>query len=405
MGITFDPAGIGTITVTGYTELAPCTFEDIYQADVAGGWGKVTKLDTAFYFFTCRLVIGDNTTPTWFHDYNCAVVYTGVATGTYWCRVATNATMIWGTLVDETNKVTRYGVHLYSLSNGHSHWPVYGNNGTCYYYSCSFDSNQGYYLMRMTNYGPARFWNCLLMNGFSLADSNTHNVYNTTILFGGDCALMYEGSLCVFDRVSVFSPRVAAFKIGTNNVTVRSLYKRGTGHVVQCVYYTNPAWNLYLIDADCVGNLGGAAWTFSWPGSPESGKIWRQYSFDLHVVDDQGSNISGAAVKVWDADGTLVVDTTTAVDGTITTQTLNYGYYSKQTGGDTPVLRTPHRIQVSASGYRTLDFYMSIDEKTALTLGLPDSGGGPPGAVVEVTDTTASVTCPSTTAVVEVEEP
>ena len=38
MPITYD-AVTDTITVTGYTKATPCTFPDIFKADVAGGWG------------------------------------------------------------------------------------------------------------------------------------------------------------------------------------------------------------------------------------------------------------------------------------------------------------------------------------------------------------------------------
>jgi hypothetical protein len=41
--ITLGDSSGAYIRVTGGSSAAPVTFEDIYQADVAGGWGQVTN--------------------------------------------------------------------------------------------------------------------------------------------------------------------------------------------------------------------------------------------------------------------------------------------------------------------------------------------------------------------------
>jgi len=63
VAITYD-APNKIITVTGYTEETPCTFEDIYQADQSGGWGVVSKQGTVQYLFDCRVYIGNGVTET-----------------------------------------------------------------------------------------------------------------------------------------------------------------------------------------------------------------------------------------------------------------------------------------------------------------------------------------------------
>lgn len=67
MAITYN-AGTNTITVTAYTAGTPCTFLDIYNADVAGAWGQVTRQCTNQFCFDCKLVIGDGSTATYFAD-------------------------------------------------------------------------------------------------------------------------------------------------------------------------------------------------------------------------------------------------------------------------------------------------------------------------------------------------
>lgn len=66
MAITYN-AGTDTITVTAGTAGTPNTFTDIYNADVAGSWGQVTKTGNMFVF-SAKLQIGDGSTATYLHD-------------------------------------------------------------------------------------------------------------------------------------------------------------------------------------------------------------------------------------------------------------------------------------------------------------------------------------------------
>ena len=53
MAITYNAVN-DIITVVGYTLGVPCTLEDIFLADAAGGWGKVDKLGNNTYRIKCR---------------------------------------------------------------------------------------------------------------------------------------------------------------------------------------------------------------------------------------------------------------------------------------------------------------------------------------------------------------
>ena len=66
MAITYN-AGTDTITVTAGTSGSPNTFTDIYNADVAGAWGQVTKTGNMFVF-SAKLQVGDGSTATYLHD-------------------------------------------------------------------------------------------------------------------------------------------------------------------------------------------------------------------------------------------------------------------------------------------------------------------------------------------------
>ena len=66
MAITYN-AGTDTITVTAGTAGAPNTFTDIYNADVAGAWGQVTKTGNMFVC-DCFVEVGDGSTETHLYD-------------------------------------------------------------------------------------------------------------------------------------------------------------------------------------------------------------------------------------------------------------------------------------------------------------------------------------------------
>ena len=99
----------GTITVVGFSESSPCTFEDIYQADVGNGWNVVKKQDSNQYEITCALQIGDGTDETWFADTNKEISFTGMVAGIV---IENNGHFRLGKIIDETNRTTTNGCYF-----------------------------------------------------------------------------------------------------------------------------------------------------------------------------------------------------------------------------------------------------------------------------------------------------
>ena len=103
--ITYD-SGNNTIIVVGFNKSSPCTFEDIYQADVANGWGVVSKQGDNQYEFRCKLQIGDGTSETWLADTNKAISHT---INDNFINITPNGYFRCGIVVDETNRTTKDG--------------------------------------------------------------------------------------------------------------------------------------------------------------------------------------------------------------------------------------------------------------------------------------------------------
>jgi len=141
MAITYD-APSNTITVTGYTEETPCTFEDIYQADQAGGWGVVTKQGDVQYAIDARLKIGNASTETWFADTEVQVAFLSTAisgNNQFLIEITRYGNLRFGILLDATNKLSYKGVQIIA---GFTQWGIgllYSYRDTLLeVYSCHF---------------------------------------------------------------------------------------------------------------------------------------------------------------------------------------------------------------------------------------------------------------------------
>jgi len=109
-------------------------------------------------------------------------------------------------------------------------------------------------------------------------------------------------------------------------------------------YLTSCTANFYIIDTD-----------WKWIGYfhySSSAKVYRQYTFNLKVVDENGNPINDAKVKVYNKSGNLVLENTTDADGQIPEQIITRGYYD-QAHGNTLVDFSPHMCVVEKEGYET----------------------------------------------------
>jgi hypothetical protein len=99
---------------------------------------------------------------------------------------------------------------------------------------------------------------------------------------------------------------------------------------------SNGTADFYVID-------GILDWTFHWSGTSldwTRSTLHRQYSFNLHVIDEDGVDVISARVQAWDKDDTLVFDVYTAADGTITEQIIEHGIY-----------QPTEKVTLDATGY------------------------------------------------------
>jgi hypothetical protein len=111
-------------------------------------------------------------------------------------------------------------------------------------------------------------------------------------------------------------------------------------------------------------NCESDTWHFTpanWYGA--TGKVYRQYEFDLTVTDREGNPLQGATVTLTDKNGTAVFTATTDANGAIQTQTGTKGYYD-QAHGDTLQENSPHTLNVTRAGYLRYVKKFRLTQKT-----------------------------------------
>jgi len=365
MPITYD-AGTNIVTVTGYTEAVPCNFTDIYNADVSGSWGVVTRQCTNQFCFNAKLQIGDGTTATHFMDKDVQVSFVASIT------TAHNQTVF----SIKNNAYLTLG-HLISGSQ---------TDNSCTFILKSAYANIGFPTAEAGSeiklYSTT--WNFISTVG--------NNSWNSCIMIHTTSATIIN---CIINRVQIRS--TVSGSVYLRNITITNVYNifSGIGGDWECITVSGGKWGFYITnsapnsikdmnisnfssssmrtyqltthDVNCI-NFNIDTWNPSWAGT-SSKEVYRQYEFDLEMVDSTGIGVATTKTKIWDKDDSIVTNATTNASGVLATQTLNYGYYH-QTGGIMPVMKTPHEMRIYKYGKKMLSSKSSIEAKTnwALTM-------------------------------------
>lgn len=347
MGITYN-AGTNTITVTGYTEGTPCTFLHIVNADDLGGWGVFKRACANQYCLAALLVIGDGSTPTWFSDSQVLLTLRDAI-------VASTGTFIRGT-VNSHIELTKSGIVDHENSNTHiiigGLWASTPASDVKIDF-CSFVSLFDTQIRFIT---AGYIKNSVLNGRFIIGDSGTgFSIERITHYEGTKVGYGIINAKGTVNDVSIEGVAYAIYFWGSTSVTMKNLKIRDSNNTF---YGDTITADMYVINPDC------DSWIIAWNNATH--KIYRQYEFDLKVIqsDLARTPISGATVKIWNKDNTLVVDTTTDVNGDIAKQTLNFGYYD-QAHGSTAQMKTPHKIEISTTTdpFKTVQKYMYMDYK------------------------------------------
>lgn len=352
MAITYD-SGTNTITVTGFTEATPCTFLDIYNEDVANSWGVVTRQCSNQYCFTCKLVIGDGTTETWFKDMNCHVTFNVDATGNV-IESKVNSNFQLGER--DANYRTSKGCSIYGISSSNSVTARFYGNVKLYNTAFSH-SDDNYINLQMQTTGTVEIIDYMHWKGWGsivfLAEPTTQNLKRITVL-GGNSGLMTDPGVNIsFEDVVVLNAQKPFRCKGTINAT--NIRFKGESYLAEM--NNNGILNMYdcAVSASSIYDAG-SAWSVN-----------EYFHFNLKVIDKDETAIPNADVTIKDINGTTVFSGQTDANGEIPEQTLKY---AERNDTQTRTLFTPHNLKIEKAGYTNYEADFTIEEKTDWTIAL-----------------------------------
>jgi len=377
-------AGTNTITVLGNdtfcNESSPCDFDDIYNADIGGGWGVVTRQGSIQYFINATLIFGNNseTNETWFADEGKQVVFGyGVE-----LEVKNDSHFRTGKVEDAESFSTSDGCSLFmdfdSLND-----KIRVDGSLEIYSSTILNSDNSYGMLYLSPDNESEIinlWNVRVTGlgyvyQYGEFNMSAHNWVRGNIENNDRGLSLTTGAFPpdhFHDTViqhSDFGVRNTWLGYTANeSITLRNLWLKDSLTKDFDFYH----WGTSGYTADFYVIDGISNWTFGWSACNDTmSKLHRQYSFNLLVQDEAGSPLDNARVRVYDNNSVLLFDEYTNSSGCVDEQIIEYGYYHPD-GNDTIVLKSPHTLLVTKSGYNNIDTTWTMNEPVNWILTMVD---------------------------------
>lgn len=326
-----------------------------------GQWGVVSKQNNDQYFFEANLTIGDGSISTYFIDSSKQITFADFNDEyTPDIYITQNAYFRLG--IQESEDITHSGCHISSLATAYSHL-IIQSEVPIFIYSSSFDVQSDscdYAFIRIDDEtNISEFRNCLFRNKVYIYKGKLllHNVIIENAHDGLRSKIADADNVILQKGVNGFYFFIHSGTSVVRNVKIQNF-------TYDFYLYLTSSDNVYAIDTEC-------SWNLCWNWRAQ-GKLYRQYSFNLKVVDKASNPIRNASVKIWDKNNNLVVNETTDVNGQISEQILTYGYYDKE-HENTPIMQTPHTIKIAKAGYQTYEKKFTSDKKIDWMIALATS--------------------------------
>jgi len=355
--ITYDPS-TNTITVVGFSESAPCTFEDIYNESVNQGWGVVEKPTENTYVFKAKLQIGDGSTWTYFKDTLKTVIFTSDVELDYHEAVfdIQRHAYFWLGEVDEDTRTGHSGCILIVRD------VVFNNYAFIIHVRAEAEMKLGgtviineprrelSHNLWLEDGSVNKIWSCRIVGGASGIKMTKYLDVNEVVIQDATRGWNY-GTTSEYPITNVIVEYCDAglFAYSIFSVTVsNSRFAKN--------YYT-----ISTIDLDATVRLNDCwadQWRISWGGTPtENAKIERAYTFKVRVTDKNGNPIDGALVELYDKNGNLIFRELTNTNGEISEHSIVSITYTPTETID----NNPYTVKITKEGYTPLEVKITID--------------------------------------------
>lgn len=346
--------GDNLLVVTGFSEEAPCTFEDLYSASVGSSWGAILRQGMDQYLVRARLQVGDGSTSSWLVEERRQVefAYLGVAwSGVISLLVSSNGTARFGRVLDATQKIGGNGCAFQLGAMSGNYFRTFG--GSLEFYGCTFSSRGGD--ARIVHSANVKIWNCLF-HGWQVGTFNlsASEIYHTALLDGASLDET-QPSTAMADLVAFYAAGTV-FTTYFGGITVRNLQVIGSPDNLLFPFYDGSP--ITLIDCQ------SPVWRIAWNQCRQP--VYRKYTLNLRVSDVLDNPLSGALVEIRDAQGNRAPGSPFLTDeqGRIPAQVLDYAVYTYEVGlpDDTRVTGySPYAITINKKGYAEYRDTVEVD--------------------------------------------
>ena len=308
MPITYDP-DTNTIMVVGGTEDNPYTFEDIYNADQANGWGVFTKLSEGVYKTTAKLQFGDGATETWFAEKGTVLIIDHVATKD-WDTVVLfkancNAQFGEESLINLDSVVYKGVTFLFYDT-------VYGNSiidhkegSNVKYYGCRFVELSGSKMFRVHNY--IKELNTCFIDTYLFNPKNT-NIYNVTV--AGVNGHVSSPENCIIKGLIIKTQMAYGIWIVNKNINIVNADITTTDRLASVYRLQSPNVVKFI-------NCKPYNWKVKWylASGQVSGELQRIYACKFKITDVDGNPLPSRTIKVYDKNGNIIAEVITDENG------------------------------------------------------------------------------------------
>ena len=321
-------------------------------------WGVIEKPSDTTFIVSAGIRVGIYpSTLGWFGDINKQIIFKRGGVDNIGFKGGAVGVLTLGEILDADLKTAQNGCLVEVLSDSGINSLINGMLGLNLY-GCTIktDGLRSYMVGSTGN-----IWQNTL--GMNFDSDNDLDLFNN-IMTGADSA--FKGSNW---RVIDIAPDASLFncnyilRTSSQDVILKDIYARSINTaLIQLGLFGSG--EVYAVNWDVNWSKG-----FGW-GSFGQKPIYRQYTFNLKVIDKDGNGIGNATVVLSDKDGNTAdqkgFSTTTsdadATRGKITEQTVSYGYYSQSTG-NTLQSYSPHTLEIKKAGKLTYKKQFTLDEK------------------------------------------
>lgn len=304
-----------SIYASGYTSGSPLTMQTIYDADVAGGWGVVTKTDRS-YTFNCNLNITDASYITSTQEiiqFKKNFFLIGTASYPEW-HIG---------LVYSGSKVYNGSTFVFIGKNCNypSSYNPFGANSVIYntQFRHSYDTTKnhnGYWGAGIGTYGGQTIADVYFEKFRQVNFTETTNSIDGVKFYGGQVEA--PGAIC--RDITAFGGSYSFRPAGSNKdhyVHSSDMSKASSVCINPWAVQTISAWTMDYVD--CLwGTLAQKViWWIHSTVTYTDCKIYETYSMLLNLIDENNNPIQGAKVTLTDANGTEVFNYISNAEGYI----------------------------------------------------------------------------------------